>query len=61
MANDDAEDIMEERETPKKVYRAPRLHCYGTLRELTLHVGRYGAHDGGDIMHMDKTQTRISP
>jgi hypothetical protein len=45
MANDDVEDIIEERETPKKVYRSPRLHCYGTLRELTLMIGGSGHHD----------------
>ena len=49
MANDDVEDIIEDRETPKKVYRSPRLHCYGTLRELTLTVGFSGRKDGGGL------------
>jgi hypothetical protein len=55
MANDDVEDIIEERETPKKVYRSPRLHCYGTLRELTLMIGEAGNPDGG--MREDHSRT----
>ena len=51
MANNDDEDIIEDRETTKKVYRSPRLHCYGTLRELTLHVGKCGNPDGHKRMH----------
>jgi hypothetical protein len=46
MANNDVEDSIEDRETTKKVYRSPRLHCYGTLRELTLTVGESGRPDG---------------
>jgi len=55
MANDDVEDIIEDRETPKKVYRSPRLHCYGTLRELTLAVGGRGKADGPPHLGHDKT------
>jgi hypothetical protein len=56
MANDGVEDIIEERETPKKVYRSPRLHCYGTLRELTLMLGK-GNRDGGTMKHHQKTHS----
>jgi hypothetical protein len=55
MANDDVEDIIEERETPKKVYRSPRLHCYGTLRELTLAQASGGKDDGGHTERHKKT------
>jgi hypothetical protein len=55
MANDDVEDIIEDRETPKKVYKSPRLHCYGTLRELTLALAKGGRHDSGGYRPHKKT------
>jgi hypothetical protein len=32
---------------PQKPYVAPKLTVYGTVRELTLKVGRRGKPDGG--------------
>ena len=32
---------------PKKPYSKPTLTAYGTVRELTQHVGSHGNSDGG--------------
>jgi hypothetical protein len=41
---------------PKKPYAAPKLTVYGTVRELTLKVGKRGKPDGG---HTPRNLTQI--
>jgi len=40
----------------KKLYRTPKFHVYGNIRDLTQAVGNMGGGDGG-IPNMHKSQT----
>jgi hypothetical protein len=40
------EDRPEDGQT-RQTYEPPILRRYGTLRDVTLHVGKHGARDGG--------------
>ena len=40
----------------KKAYAAPALVTWGTLRELTKHVGHSGKADGGKSKNFTKTR-----
>jgi hypothetical protein len=40
----------------KKPYAAPVLVAWGTLRDMTKHVGKAGKADGGKTKNMTKTR-----
>jgi hypothetical protein len=40
---------------PKKPYLSPKLTIYGTVRELTLHIGSRGNKDNGGLRNSTKT------
>ena len=42
-------------EPTKRTYEPPKLSSYGTLRDITLHVGNRGNNDNGGGKGHDKT------